>query len=300
MGTVFKARHRRMKRIVALKVLSPKLAKDATLLQRFQREVEMIARFTHPNVVMAFDADEDERGPFLVMEFVDGQDLTTLVEKQGPMDVAAAVDTILQGARGLEYAHGQGIIHRDIKPANLLRDAAGVVKVTDLGLARFNSVGGEPGAGGITQAGGIVGTVDYMSPEQAVDSTSIDHRSDIYSLGATLHFLLTGQPPYQGQTMMATLLKHRDAAIPSLTAARHDIPASLDAVFRRMMAKAPADRYQTMTEVVQALTNLSPTDSGPWNAGSTTKEVRDETVVQGGSLSTCLGDEVGDEIGNGL
>ena len=141
MGTVFKARHRRMKRIVALKVLSRSLAKDESFVQRFQREVETIARFTHPNIVMAYDADEAEVGHFLVMEFVDGQDLASLVQKQGPLSVAVAVNCLLQTARGLEYAHNQGLIHRDVKPANLLCDAAGTVKITDLGLARFASAG---------------------------------------------------------------------------------------------------------------------------------------------------------------
>lgn len=256
MGAVFKARHRRMKRIVALKVLSRTMAEDATFLQRFQREVETIAKLTHPNIVMAFDADEAEAGPFLVMEFVNGPDLASLVQKQGPFTVSAAVDCILQAARGLEYAHRQNIIHRDIKPANLMRDATGVVKVTDLGLARFSALAGGAGSasgGAITQAGGIVGTVDYMPPEQSLDPAGIDHRADIYSLGATLHYLLFGQPPYQGATLMATLLKHREAPIPSLCETRKEVPAELDSIFRRMEAKAPADRYQTMTEVVGAL-----------------------------------------------
>jgi serine/threonine protein kinase/DNA-binding response OmpR family regulator len=256
MGTVFKARHRRMKRIVALKILPRSLAGDVTFVQRFQREVETIARLAHPNIVMAYDADEDEAGPFLAMEFVDGLDLASLVKKQGPLSVALVVNFILQAARGLEYAHSKGIIHRDIKPANLLCDADGTIKVTDLGLARLSTLVGDTGAtapGGITQAGGILGTVDYMPPEQAVDAASIDHRADIYSLGATLYFLLTGQPPYQGQTVMSTLLKHREAPIPPLVSSRSDVPAALDAVYRRMIAKAPADRFQTMTEVVLAL-----------------------------------------------
>lgn len=253
MGTVFKARHRRMKRVVALKVLPRTLAQDATFLQRFQREVETIARLHHPNIVMAFDADEAEIGPFLAMEYVNGPDLASLVQKQGPFTVSAAVDCILQAARGLDYAHSQGIIHRDIKPANLMRDVNGVVKVTDLGLARFGTVAP---SGAITQAGGIVGTVDYMPPEQSLDPANIDHRADIYSLGATLHYLLFGQPPYQGASLMATLLKHREAPIPLLSEARKDVPAELDAVFRRMEAKAPAERYQTMTEVVGALESV--------------------------------------------
>jgi serine/threonine protein kinase len=252
MGTVFKARHRRLKRVVALKVLTRNLCKDKTFVQRFQREMETLAQFNHPNIVMAYDADEAKVGHFLVMEFVNGQDLASLVQKQGPMGLSDAVSCILQAARGLEYVHRQGMIHRDIKPANLLRDTDGVVKVTDLGLTRLASPVGEA-ARGLTQAGGMLGTVDYMPPEQALDPSSADHRADIYSLGATLYFLLIGQPPYQGQTMMDTLFKHREAPIPSLTAARPDVPPALDDIYRRMMAKMPAERFQSMGEVVRAL-----------------------------------------------
>ncbi len=252
-GTVFKARHRRMKRIVALKVLSRSLCKDKTFVQRFQREVETIAQLSHPNIVMAYDADEAKVGHFLVMEYVNGQDLASLVQKQGPMGIAEAVDCILQSARGLEYVHVQGMIHRDMKPANLLRDASGTVKVTDLGLARISSASTALHSNALTQAGGVLGTVDYMPPEQALDSTNLDHRSDIYSLGATLYYLLTGQPPYPGQTMMDTLLKHRDAPIPSLSATRQDVPAALDDLYRRMMAKTTETRVQSMSEIVSAL-----------------------------------------------
>src|SRR5262245_56572643 len=138
MGTVFKARHKRMRRIVAIKVLSREVAQDERFIKRFQREVEAVARLSHPNIVMAHDADEAEVGHFLVMEFVNGRDLASTVEKQGPLPIRDAVSCILQSARALEYAHAQGIIHRDIKPANLLRDESGVVKVADLGLARFD------------------------------------------------------------------------------------------------------------------------------------------------------------------
>jgi CheY-like chemotaxis protein len=255
MGTVYKARHRRMKRVVAIKVLSRDIAKSAKLVQRFQREVEAVARLSHPNIVMAHDADEAEAGHFLVMEFVNGRDLASELEKRGPLPIREAVECIVQAARALEYAHAQGIIHRDIKPANLLRDVNGVVKVADLGLARFNDQFGVPAEekGALTQAGTIMGTVDFMPPEQALGLTNIDHRADIYSLGCTLHFLLLGRPPYQGASMMATLLQHREAPIPSLAAAREDIPAPLDAIFVLMVAKAPAERFQTMTEVVAAL-----------------------------------------------
>jgi serine/threonine protein kinase len=255
MGTVFKARHRSMKRIVAIKVLSPSVASSQQFVQRFQREVEAVARLSHPNVVMAFDADEAEVGHFLVMEFVNGRDLASEVQKRGHLAVPEAVDCILQAARGLDYAHGQGIIHRDIKPANLLHDVSGAVKIADLGLARFNNQLGQATQEqtALTQAGSIMGTVDFMSPEQALGLTDIDHRCDVYSLGCTLHYLLLGRPPYQGQTYMAILLQHREGPIPSLSTARSDVPPGLDVVFRRMVAKRPQDRFAAMAEVITAL-----------------------------------------------
>jgi CheY-like chemotaxis protein/tRNA A-37 threonylcarbamoyl transferase component Bud32 len=266
MGTVYKARHQRMKRVVALKVLSRSVAQDEHFVQRFQREVEAVARLSHPNIVMAHDADEAEVGHFLVMEFVNGRDLATEVQERGPLPIPEAVECILQAARALGYAHGQGIIHRDIKPANLLRDVSGVVKVADLGLARFNDPLGRPpdDASALTQAGSIMGTVDFMSPEQALGSTNIDHRADVYSLGCTLYYLLTGRPPYRGSSLMATLLKHREAPIPSLCAAREEVPPALDQVFRRMLAKQPEERFASMAEVVAALEGLAlPPDPQP-------------------------------------
>jgi serine/threonine protein kinase len=259
MGTVYKARHRRMKRVVAIKVLSRNARLSDEFVQRFQREVEAVARLSHPNIVMAYDADEAEVGHFLVMEFVNGRDLATEVQKRGPLPVPEAVGCILQAARALEYAHGQGIIHRDIKPANLLREVGGVVKVADLGLARINDTRGQPpeNASALTQAGTIMGTVDFMSPEQALGATNVDHRTDIYSLGCTLYFLLTGRPPYQDASLMAILLKHREAPIPSLREARSEVPADLDQVFRRMVAKKPDERFASLAEVVRALVALT-------------------------------------------
>jgi serine/threonine protein kinase len=259
MGTVFKARHRRMKRVVALKVLLRELARDEHFVQRFQREVETIARLSHPNIVMAFDADEAEVGHFLVMEFVDGRDLGSLVQRRGPLSVRQAIDCVLQGALGLDYAHKRGIIHRDVKPDNLLLDMGGVVKVADLGLARvYNPAGPSETSPSsvITQVGGILGTVNYMAPEQAIDSTTIDHLADVYSLGATLYYLLTGRPPYTGRTAMATLMKHRDDPIPSLTAARSDAAPALDATFRRMVAKVTSERLKSMADVVAELEGI--------------------------------------------
>src|SRR5262249_14074550 len=197
-----------------------------------------------------------DAGHFLVMEFVDGRDLDSVVTRGGPLSVSAAVNCVVQAARGLEYAHSRGIVHRDIKPANVVRDAHGVVKVTDLGLARIRNTAS--GLGGLTQAGRMMGTVDFMPPEQAIDAAQTDQRADIYSLGATLYFLVTGQPPYPEKSLTAALLKHRDAPIPSLVAARKEAPAALDALLRRMMAKSPEDRYQTMAEVVHALEAILP------------------------------------------
>jgi serine/threonine-protein kinase len=260
MGTVFKARHRRMKRVVAIKLMARSIAQDSTFLQRFQREVETVARLSHPNIVMAFDADEAEAGPFLVMEFVNGRDLATRVQELGPLTLREAADCILQAAKGLACAHAQGIVHRDIKPANLLRDEYGVVKVADLGLARLSDAVNPTAdkAGSLTQAGSVVGTVDFMAPEQAEDSSTTDSRADIYSLGCTLYFLLTGKPPYVGHSLMATLIKHGTAPIPSLCAARPETPPALDSLLRSMLAKQPRERCSSMTEVVSALESLLP------------------------------------------
>ena len=240
MGTVFKARHRRMKRVVALKVLSREAAGRASFARRFQREVETIAQLSHPNVVMAYDADEVEAGPFLVMEYIDGRDLRIEIEHGGPLSVAEAVECTIQAARGLEYAHGLGFIHRDVKPANLLRDAQGTTKVADLGLARLGvPEAGEIGA--VTLAGNVVGTAEYMSPEQAEDSSATDSTADLYALGCTLFFLLAGRAPYSASSLMGLLLKHRDAPIPSLREHRPGrAPGFRCDLFRRMVAKRPA------------------------------------------------------------
>jgi serine/threonine-protein kinase len=247
MGMVFKAQHRRMKRLVAVKVLPKAGKKDPEVFKRFQRELEAAAKLTHPNIVAAFDADEHHGTHFLAMEFVDGIDLARYVREQGPLPADKAMDCIIQAARGLEYAHAQGIVHRDIKPANLLLDKSGIVKILDMGLARIqekSSAAAEPGgSGSISQMGDFMGTVDYSSPEQALDSRLADPASDVYSLGATWYFLIFGQPMYVRDTPMARIMAHREAPIPSLGARHPEIPPQVDAIFQRMVAKSKDERY---------------------------------------------------------
>lgn len=256
MGVVYKAEHKRMRRQVALKVLSPQATKSPEAVKRFHREVEAAAKLNHPNIVAAYDADESGGTHFLVMEYVEGDDLSNTVKKNGPLSIDKAVNYITQAARGLEFAHQRGVIHRDIKPANMLLDAEENVKILDMGLARFESDAANEAE--LTSTGQVMGTVDYMAPEQALSTKQADHRSDIYSLGISLWFLLTGRAAYGGDSLMARMLAHREQPIPSLLTTRNDAPKQLDAVFAKMIAKNAKDRYQSMGEVVAALEACRP------------------------------------------
>lgn len=256
MGEVFKAQHRRMKRVVALKVLAPALVEKPGAIHRFEREIEVVAKLSHPNIVTAYDAREDNGQHFLITEFVDGQTLLALVRKNGPLPVQEGVDYVRQVARGLEYAHHKGVVHRDIKPANLMLDQEGTVKILDLGLAHLESPlvhCDTPTQSQLTKTEDVMGTLDYMAPEQAISTKSADHRADIYSLGCTLCFLLAGKSVYGGKTPMERLVGHRESPIPSLRTARTDVPEGLDAIFQKMLAKKPENRYPTMTAVIEAL-----------------------------------------------
>lgn len=251
MGVVLKAEHRRMKRVVALKFLSPAITERPESLRRFQREVEVAAKLQHPNIVAAYDADESNGTHFLVMQYIDGTDLASLVRRNGPMSPNDALHCVEQAARGLEYAHTSGVVHRDVKPANLLLDRDGTLKVLDMGLARFGLANGENDS--LTVTNEVMGTVDYLAPEQAMGAKTADARADVYSLGATLWYLLTGDALYKGDTAIAKLLAHQQQPIPSLMKACPTASPELETVFNRMVAKAPESRYQSMTEVITAL-----------------------------------------------
>ncbi len=255
MGDVYLAEHRRMERQVALKTLPAAMTRDTQSMLRFHREVKAAAKLTHPNIVAAYDADEANGVHYFVMEYVEGIDLSAVVKKQGVLEVDVAVDYILQAAKGLEFAHNKGVIHRDIKPANLLLDNDGCVKILDMGLARIEDEAHEIPATQLTQDGSVMGTVDYMAPEQAKDTHTADARSDIYSLGCSLYYLLTGESVYRGSTMVNRIMAHQNDPIPSLTGKHILISQDVDAVFQKMVAKKPEDRFQSMSEVIVAIDN---------------------------------------------
>jgi serine/threonine-protein kinase len=276
MGRVYKARHRTMDRVVALKVLAPDLVANERALGLFLREVRAVARLIHPNVVTAFDADEAHGRHYLVLEYVDGPNLEELVRKQGRLPVGLACDYVKQAAHGLQAAHALGMVHRDIKPANLLvqrqgppgEAGPGLVKVSDFGLARL----GDPPPGEVGRRAGtlftkdntVMGTPDYLSPEQARNLHTTDIRSDVYSLGCTLYFLLTGRVPFPGGSALDKLIRQateRPVPVPDI---RADVPAGVLAVLEKMVAKDPADRYQTPAELAEALVPFAVSGPTPW------------------------------------
>ena len=252
MGTVYKASHLMMKHDVAIKVISQKKHDETdNRFKRFQREVQAAGKLSHHNIVSALDAGEDNNNFFLVMELVQGDDLGKIAKCEGELPVDEVISYISQTAVGLKYAHDEGIVHRDIKPHNLLLSSDGTIKILDLGLVSLQH-SDDSLEDSLTGQNQIIGTVDYMSPEQAKDVHNVDARTDIYSLGCTMFKLLTGKVPYPGKSTIERLLAHRDNPIPSLHDHRDDITELLQRVFQRMVAKHPNDRYQTMDEVIEA------------------------------------------------
>jgi serine/threonine protein kinase len=248
MGVVYEALHVRLKKRVALKVLSEAHLGHPSAWKRFFREMESAGKLEHPNIVQATDAGEAAGVPYLVMEFVQGADLARVVRQFGALPPLAAFDAVDQAAEALGCIHAHGLVHRDVKPSNLLLNERGVVKVADLGLAQLQQLPSDSDE--ITTTGDLIGTVDYMAPEQAENSRLADHRADIYSLGCCLYFLLCGHPVFGGASRLERLLAHRSNVVPELQGrcAAH-LPPSVDRLFQEMLSKDPRERPQSLAEV---------------------------------------------------
>ncbi|MFO1093764.1 MAG: serine/threonine-protein kinase, partial [Planctomycetaceae bacterium] len=258
MSSVYLAEHVLMRRRCAIKVLPARRLQNPSYLARFHREAQAVAALDHRNIVRAYDIDHEMDGDidihFLVMEYVDGKGLLDLVINSdlGRLPPVVAAEYIRQAALGLQHAHSAGLVHRDIKPGNLLVDTQGTVKLLDLGLARFFESAEEVSLT-VQHDERVLGTADYLAPEQAVDSHRVDARADIYALGCTLYLCLTGQPPFTQGTLAQRLLAHQTREPPTVESIQPGIPQALGDIVRRMMAKAPDDRYQTAGDVAAAL-----------------------------------------------
>ena len=267
MGNVYKAEHTLMSRDVALKVINRELVQNPQAVERFRREVKSAAQLAHPNIVAAYDAEQAGDMHLLVMEYVQGDNLADVVKRDGPLVIAVACDYICQAAQGLQHAHQKGMVHRDIKPHNLMVTSDGEIKILDFGLATLTTAtfpgedSNETSAADIdqnnsptlTSVGSMMGTPDFVSPEQSRDARAADVRSDIYSLGCTLYYLLTGRPPFPKGTALQRIQAHSEQQAESIENVRDDIPPQLAQILRRMMAKDPSERFQTPAEIADAL-----------------------------------------------
>ncbi|MEN6458843.1 MAG: serine/threonine-protein kinase [Thermoguttaceae bacterium] len=250
MGNVFLGQHVTMNRRVALKIISRRIRKDRASVDRFLAEARAVATLDHENIVQAYSVDNEGERYYMVMEYVEGLDLQRLVEEDGPLDPRLAVEYIRQAAEGLDHAHRRGMIHCDIKPSNLLVNIQGVVKILDMGLARLTKGDPESSDPGVR----VLGSVDYLAPEQAIEGPDFDHRADIYSLGCTLYFLLAGHAPFPEGSLAERIVKHQTQEPQDIRQQRPDIPPELAAICAKMMAKRPTDRHQSAAEVIAALT----------------------------------------------
>jgi serine/threonine protein kinase len=262
MGVVYEARQISLDRLVALKVLEVNPDSDQDSLKRVQLEARVMARLAHPHIVTVFDAGQVGNQFYFAMEYVRGIDLHRLIEQSGPLPVTQACEYMRQGALGLQHAHEHGLVHRDIKPSNLIvTEPVGapgsVLKVLDLGLARMvETVEQSPSGPPLTHNGAFMGTPDFIAPEQANDARTADVRSDLYSLGCTFYFVLTGQTPFAGATPLAKLMQHQLHDPPAPESLRPDIPPAVSALIRKLMAKRPADRFTTAADLATALARI--------------------------------------------
>jgi serine/threonine protein kinase len=242
MSSVFRAHDRVLERTVALKVLHQRLTGEDEYVERFRREARMVAGLSHQNIVTVIDRDENDGIPFIVFEFIPGENLKQLVQRAGALPVDQTLAIAIQVARGLAFAHANGFVHRDVKPQNVLLNGDGQAKVTDFGIARSLDV-----KGGVTQTGTVLGTSDYIAPEQA-QGRPVDEHTDVYSLGIVLYELLTGELPFTGDNFVAVAMRHINEPPPSVRAQRPDVPPRVDAAIQRALAKDPSDRFATMAE----------------------------------------------------
>lgn len=285
MGRVYKARHQRLQKLVALKVIRAERLGNPVAIRRFYREIEAVAKLSHPNIVWAFDADHAGDLHYFAMQYVPGRDMSRLVKQGGPLDVQLAAEYFRQAALGLQHIHEHGMVHRDIKPSNLLiveakagasesgssQSLSATVKIVDLGLTRGPE---NEDRSRLTQMGTTMGTVDYMSPEQARASHEVDIRSDIYSLGCSMYFALTGRPPFVAESPVEKMMAHQMEQAAPVEQLRPEAPVVLGAIVRRMIAKKPADRFQTPHEVAAALDAFRKNEPVPLGPASPATPVR--------------------------
>ena len=253
MGVVYKAKQLNLGRTVAVKILSEELASDATFVRRFIQEARSAAQLSHGNIVHINDVGEVQGIFYFVMEYVDGKNLKEILKVHEKLDIARALEISIQVCHALRHAHNRGIIHRDIKPENIMITREGVVKLADLGLAK--RVAAENSAG-ITHAGSILGTPFYMAPEQAKDFSSVDRRSDIYSLGVSLYKMVSGKVPFDGRSPIEVMIKAIDGKKVPLRELREGVPQDLEEVVDRMMHKLPEKRYQDVEELLRDLNRV--------------------------------------------
>jgi formylglycine-generating enzyme required for sulfatase activity/tRNA A-37 threonylcarbamoyl transferase component Bud32 len=269
MGAVHKARNWKLGRVVALKLIRKDRLEKTGATDRFRREIRAAAHLDHPNIVRAIDADQVGSTHFFVMEHVEAVDLAKLVKQHGPLSVPQACDAIRQAALGLQHAYERGLVHRDIKPHNLLLTREGVVKILDMGLARFST--SEDSLSTLTQEGMVMGTIDYMAPEQALDAHHADTRADLYSLGCTFYYLLSGKVVFPGGAATEKLLKHQQQTPKPVEELRPETPAAVSAVIRKLLAKRPEERFQTPLELATALEQVQTGVPGPAPSSSTSE-----------------------------
>ena len=256
MGQVYKAYHPEAAKLVAIKVILPQGKFDTESIKRFEREVKASEKLVHPNIIAVLDSGSSKGQLFMVMELIEGKDLFELINEKGKLAIKEAVAYIIQAARALEHAHANGVIHRDVKPANLIADSQGLLKIVDMGLAKIQAGENEDKISMLTTNTAIMGSADFMSPEQTVSTKNVDTRTDIYSLGASFYFLLTAKVMYPQKATFSKLISHRQAPISSLKFMRPDVSQKLDDIYTKMVAKKVEDRYQSMTKLILDLEAL--------------------------------------------